>query len=803
MNGGIQFDPVPYDEASKIVADRPVVSRDVFMSLLPELRARSFLISGVEDMNVAQQVRDLIAEIPRGAGWEETKKKIVEKLGPWMDPEAADRRAVLLMRHHGFQAYAAANYEKISRMTETFPYWKYLTMGDELVREAHSALHGLMLPADDPFWKDHFPPWDWGCRCVVIPVLRSSYDEAVAEGRVAGQKPLPMSERRMGWTLGPEGIKALHLGKLDLGDGMPIDVRSPLQRATTASERLAAYRWHPGDLRLDLDQLRARYDAETFAEFEKNARNTPIGDGRTVWQWLEGKPAAAPAEQAEIDFDKIRDQKDANRLEGEQAAFEHAGAAAAKAAAEEEARRNATVSGSLSEAKTFGASLKKTDDAVGGSTGAFVAADEAGEKYVVKTYGGREEQVRNEFVANRLYAAAGIDVPDMRLAEIDGKLGIASRMLENSKAVGLAGLEKAGQVASVRKGFAADAWLGNWDVAGMEGDNVIKSGRRYYRVDQGGALLFRAKGTPKGAAFGNEVGELSSLRDAAKNPAAAKLFDGLTDEEIAKQIRSLKRSVKIADIDEAIAKAGLSGEESERLRETLVARLDFLKKWEREFSRAVKTGGAGYEVVEDPRQLAAAVKRAWERCTQEERDGIKRLTGGHYERINKALAAGRSAAEVPAVDSALEKMPTYKGMWGRGHCRIDDLPGGLKTIENWASGKWAYWENDGYSHGSPFPDKVWDRQVKVFMRLNGHNGGYVAPVSSHPGEKEYILERGIRRRVVGIGWNKSKTKVIVVLEDTDDPSSIPESQKPPPAVDYDEFMNSWREEWKKMNGERA
>lgn len=812
MPDSIQFDPVPFDEASKIVEDRPVVSQEVFKALLPELRARTFLISGVEDMNVVQQIRDLIAEIPQGAGWESAKNKIVEMLVPWMDAEAANRRAILLMRHHGFQAYAAAHYAEMDRQRKIFPYWKYLSMGDELVREAHAALHGLILPADDPFWLDHFPPWDWGCRCQVISRLPRDYDEAIAENRVPGMKALSLEDRQRGWTLGPEGLKALRLGKLDLGDGMPVDVRTPMQRATTHSEMVSAYRWHPGDMKISLDQLRSRYDAETFAGFEQRAKSARLADGRTVWEWLEGKVPGPKMEQAQIDFDKIRDIKAVNRAEGDNAAFTHAGDAAAKAAAEEEARRKAAIDDSISGAKAFGSQLKRADDKVGGATGAFVMADPSGEKYVVKTYGGRVEQVRNEYIANRLYAAAGVDVPAMRLVEIDGSLGVASRMLENPKVVGMAGLDKAGKTTAVRKGFAVDAWLGNWDVAGLEGDNLLRSGRRYYRVDQGGALLFRAQGTPKGSAFGSEVGELYSLRDAAKNPAAAKLFAGLEDKEIARQVRSLKRKIRIADIDAVITKAGLAGDEGIQVREILTARLDFLKKWERDFSLAEKMGGAEYESIEDPSKLAAAVKRAWARCTEEERDGVKRLTAGHYSRINKALADSRRSsgradsrrpAEVSGIDSALEKMPTYNGMWGRGHCAISDLPGGFKTVEKWASGEWAYWENDGYSHGTPHPDKVWDRQVKVFMRLNGRNGGYVAPVSSHPGEMEYILERGIRRRVVGIGWNKSKTKVIVVLEDTDDQAAIPERQEPPPVVDYDQFMSNWREEWKQRNGERA
>lgn len=54
----------------------------------------------------------------------------------------------------------------------------------------------------------------------------------------------------------------------------------------------------------------------------------------------------------------------------------------------------------------------------------------------------------------------------------------------------------------VHQGFIADAWLGNWDVAGQGYDNIIKTGTAHdvgdaYRIDTGGALLFRAQGNPK------------------------------------------------------------------------------------------------------------------------------------------------------------------------------------------------------------------------------------------------------------------------------------------------------------------
>ncbi len=41
--------------------------------------------------------------------------------------------------------------------------------------------------------------------------------------------------------------------------------------------------------RIDPAQLKARYDAETWAEFETRAKSTEILPGQTVWSWLHGK----------------------------------------------------------------------------------------------------------------------------------------------------------------------------------------------------------------------------------------------------------------------------------------------------------------------------------------------------------------------------------------------------------------------------------------------------------------------------------------------------------------------------------
>lgn len=49
--------------------------------------------------------------------------------------------------------------------------YKYVTAGDDRVRESHAAWDGVTLPKDHEFWQTHWPPNGWNCRCQVIPVF--------------------------------------------------------------------------------------------------------------------------------------------------------------------------------------------------------------------------------------------------------------------------------------------------------------------------------------------------------------------------------------------------------------------------------------------------------------------------------------------------------------------------------------------------------------------------------------------------------------------------------------------------------
>lgn len=170
--------------------------------------------------------------------------------------------------------------------------------------------------------------------------------------------------------------------------------------------------------------------------------------------------------------------------------------------------------------------------------------DHSGQEWYVKT--GREPDFfKNEVLAAKLYAAAGIAVPELKHVIMDDKLSIASKIVPNLQSNDKN--EKAlcsGKIKSIYDGFAVDAWLANWDVVGMWYDNLqINKQNEAIRIDVGGSLLFRGAGEPKGNRFGPAVTELKNFISDI-NPIAKQVFRNIKKNDIKK---SAQRVANVAD----------------------------------------------------------------------------------------------------------------------------------------------------------------------------------------------------------------------------------------------------------------
>lgn len=70
-------------------------------------------------------------------------------------------------------AFGAGKYqaEQDEALQEILWGYKYVTVGDDRVRETHAALDGVTLPKNDPFWLRFYPPNGYNCRCMAIPIF--------------------------------------------------------------------------------------------------------------------------------------------------------------------------------------------------------------------------------------------------------------------------------------------------------------------------------------------------------------------------------------------------------------------------------------------------------------------------------------------------------------------------------------------------------------------------------------------------------------------------------------------------------
>lgn len=617
------FTPAPNKDAVRFLQQKAPVAREVFNGLLPELRPLAFTITGIENMAVLKKARERLAGLPAGGDWDEIKKGLAGDLVPYLGEEGGVKRAELLLRVHGYGAYHAAQDESLAQMADVFPFWQWDTAQDERVRPGHAALDGKVFPAD---WRGERPGQAFNCRCQRIPLT----EDDVAGIKAEDAKKAPAAHRVIE---GERAARALANGKLETvtpgGTPTTISIVDP----RTKDGGTPAFFARPGKV-VDLDALRALYSktpegAAAFGDFEQWAKNTKLGPGRgTVWAWLSPKPRRTP------------------------------GAPVVTPA----------IPGQIPSDPAFFARLKEVKR-LGGSTGATLVEDpQSGLRYVLKA-GASPEHLLEEDRADNAYRALGQSVPPSVIGQRDGRPVKVAEFIEGKSLkaflASASPAERTALLSRLESGFAADALLGNWDVIGLEQDNILVSADGTpWRIDNGGSLRFRAQGAAKTAAEWNDYPqELWTLRDAKKNPVTAKIFGGVDIYRITAQVEKIQEAELLAAVGDELAP-------------TVRARLGHLKdlgRKAREFERADFAAGHADGVARHMLGLRQA---------------------GVFEKIAPALSQ-RSAGEVTLYDSAgraFDNLRTARGAVAdpsQGH--FDAISAAAKTINgHHAKGDTAY-----------------------------------------------------------------------------------------------------------------
>lgn len=188
---------------------------------------------------------------------------------------------------------------------------------------------------------------------------------------------------------------------------------------------------------------------------------------------------------------------------------------------------------SKSEIKIGESAYIKYENSQMGSNPAFWAKDpKTGELYYIKHAKTshnflKSEHLESEHIANKLYNLIGIQTPQTELCELTN--GVKALKIKYSD-----GMQNINDFKQVHSGFAADAWLANWDAL-IDNNTRIVNGK-LFKLDCGGSLRYRAQGKLK-PDFGEKVKEIVTLVD-GHNYQAKKAYENISHQDL---INSLKR----------------------------------------------------------------------------------------------------------------------------------------------------------------------------------------------------------------------------------------------------------------------
>jgi hypothetical protein len=453
--------------------------------------------------------------------------------------------------------------------------------------------------------------------------------------------------------------------------------------------------------------------------------------------------------------------------------------------------------GAAPDLKTF----KKKSGAKGGGT----YEDANGVEHSVKQQKS-PEHARNEAMASALYRAGGIHVPPVHVGT--GAEGLTGTQTSAPVVPGAVPFDPSNpaHVAAVRRGFAMDAWLGNWSAVGLSNENiVIGPDGTAHRINVGGSLLYRAEGEPKGNKFGDTVGELETLRDPSLNPSGAKVFNGMTTAEMIQSLEQVE-AITPDQIRDIVAAQGGDAAMAKRLiarREDLMKRLKTLRELppkgpgESDLNPAdVKLAGTkkkqkimspkgGYPIaqvvveghensVDEYNARVAAGKNGKSAATPPTkqmadlpsgagRSSVKAYTGSSYHNINGHLRAGKKGGatgpgkHVANIDKVMEgsrltePITVMRGF--RGSTKVFGPLWSDRRDQNWSGAEFrdlAYGSTSVNMStarsfaGAGGPDAV---VMRVHMPV-GTRALNLGGASNYASEAEILLNRGARFRIV-------------------------------------------------------
>jgi SPP1 gp7 family putative phage head morphogenesis protein len=161
---------LPFNEAARFFQAKLNIPTARWDDLWQGQHAKGFMVAGAIRAELLADFRAAIEKSVAGGmtlhEFREQFDTIVQKHG-WSYNGGRNWRSALIYDTNVTTAYQAGRWQQFVESGATHLMYRHAD-GVLHPRPLHVALHGTVRPIDDPFWKTHYPPNGWGCKCRAV-----------------------------------------------------------------------------------------------------------------------------------------------------------------------------------------------------------------------------------------------------------------------------------------------------------------------------------------------------------------------------------------------------------------------------------------------------------------------------------------------------------------------------------------------------------------------------------------------------------------------------------------------------------
>lgn len=168
-----QIGDVPFDEAIAFFRAKLNLPTRTWTDLWQDQHAAAFSVAGAMKADLIQDLRTAVDKaIAQGTTLQDFRRDFaaIVKRNGWSYRGSFEWRTRTIFETNLRMAYAAGKWQQAQATADEFPYLRYVAVLDDRTRPDHRTWHGTILPVGHPWWRTHYPPNGWGCRCTVQQV---------------------------------------------------------------------------------------------------------------------------------------------------------------------------------------------------------------------------------------------------------------------------------------------------------------------------------------------------------------------------------------------------------------------------------------------------------------------------------------------------------------------------------------------------------------------------------------------------------------------------------------------------------